>query len=195
MIDMSDVVADEELAAPKPFVILRASSQWTQNGLVTTTVSIPQVGPVQRASAKEVQMLPEADRVESVMAFWCLIPVLTVRGKDPATAVQGVQPQGVFPGYVYTIDPGPVGTSQPTLYKNGLFQIPGVDYTYAAGMITMTVETLDTDTLYLTYVTNTAGAAVSDVIQYELEQYRVLSSKHYPGSGFWRALGTRLSTI
>jgi hypothetical protein len=195
MINMSDVVADAELMAPKPFLILRRTGQWTQNGFtVATTTQIQQVGPVQRAGDKELEEIPEADRVRAVMAFWCVVPVFITYGKAPSTAVQGVTPQGAYPGTIYTVDPPP-DILQGALYKNGIFQTVGIDYTYANGVITMLWPTMATDRLYFTWVNPTTGAGFSDVIQYEREQYRILGVKHYPGSGYWRAMGTRLSTI
>lgn len=195
MIDMSDVVADADMMAPKPFAIMRSVGQWTQNGFVSTTSQILQVGPVQRATDKEAQALPEADRVGGVMAFWCLVPIYTTRGDQAETSAQGVTPQGVYPGTEYTVDPTLVGGTQPSLYKNGLFQTPGIDYTYTNGVITMLYTTDAIDRLYLMWTDTQAGDAASDIIQYAKEQYRILHVRHYPGSGFWKALGTRLSTI
>ncbi len=195
MINMSDVVGDLELAAPQPYTILRSTGQWTRDGFVSTTVSILQAGPVQRAGDKEVQMLPEADRVGALMVFWSQQPIFTTRGKIEETAMQGVVPQGAYPGTAYAVYATVPAGAQVALYKNGLFQMPGVDYTYAGNTITMTMPTGASDSLYLTWNDATAGAAESDILQYQREQYRVLAVRHYPGSGYWRAVGTRLSTI
>jgi hypothetical protein len=70
-----------------------------------------------------------------------------------------------------------------------------VDYTYVNGVITMLYATGETDRLYFMWTNVQDGAGFSDILQYEREQYRILAVKHYPGSGFWKALGTRLSTI
>jgi hypothetical protein len=196
MLDMSSVVADAELEAPKPFLILRSAGQWTQNGFAASnTVTIQQVGPVQRAGDKELEEIPQADRVHAIMAFWCLIPIYITRGKAPTTAAQGVTPEGAYPGTVYTVDPAPPPGTQGSLYKNGIFQTLGIDYQYSSGVVTMLYTTSETDRLYYTWTNNTAGSAFSDIMQYDSEQYRVLAVKHYPGSGFYKALGTRLSTI
>ena len=196
MINMSDVVADAELMAPKPFTIMRSTGQWTQDGFTKARViTILQVGPVQRADDKSLDELPESDRVHAIMAFWCLVPIYITYGKAASADAQGVTPEGVYPGTVYTVNPAPPSGTEGSLYKNGVFQTPGVDYTYADGLVTMLYVTAGTDRLYYTWTDVQDGAGFSDILQYEREQYRVLAVKHYPGSGFWKALGTRLSTI
>lgn len=196
MIDMSSVVADAELEAPQPFTIIRSTGQWTQGGFVIgQTTTLVQVGPVQRAGDKELEEVPVADRVHAIMAFWCLIPIFLTRGKSASTTARGVTPQGEYPGTAYTVDPAPPAGMQGALYKNGVFQTPGVDYVYANGVVTVLFPTAQTDRLYFTWTNNASGTGFSDILVYAEEQYRILAVKHYPGSGFYKALGTRLSPV
>lgn len=196
MIDVSDIVSDGELMAPQPFQILRSSGQWVLGGFQSTVNSIYQVGPVQRASDKEVQMLPEADRVGGVMAFWCTIPVYVTRGTLPDFSASFQVPQGVRPTNVFILN----GTYNfGTVTLNGLLQIPGLDYVLVGGILMMNQTIISSDVLsFVSPEINAAdNPAASDLLVYPPngEQYRVLSVRHYPGSGYWKALGTRLSAI
>lgn len=194
MIVMSDVVGDLELAAPQPFQVLRSTGQWVLGGFSSSTTVIDLIGPVQRASDKEVAMLPEGDRVGGVMAFWCTTPIYTTRITAANQAASVQTPQGTLPGTVFTVSGG---ISSGVFTVNGLFQTPGIDYTLSNGVITTTYTVPSGSTLLfvgpVSGVVNDPSAA--DILVYPPngDQYRVLAVRHYPGSGYWKALGTRMS--
>jgi hypothetical protein len=195
MISVADVAADAAMAAPQPFIILRsAGGQFVLGGFQSLTTAITTVGPVQRASDKEVNMMPEADRISGIMAFWAVQPIHVTQAKAPNTSTQGQAPQGAYPGTVYTLV-GAINPSGISLLLNGLLLIPGKDYALAGNTITLIGwATQATDKLYCTQDINAAnGLAASDILVYQGEQYRVLAVRHYPGSGYWKALGTRMS--
>lgn len=195
MILADDVVEDSDMVAPQPFQVLRSSGAFVAGGFTSTTTTLLRTGPVQRASDKEVNMLPEADRVGGVMAFWSTEPIYVTSGKRPVPAVLGQTPAGAVPGTVYTL---PTAVPTGSLYLNGLLQLPGADYTLVGNVLTLNVATAPNAVLYFTTpITDADGPAESDILVYPPngEQYRVLASRHFPGSGFWKALGTRLSAI
>jgi hypothetical protein len=193
VISVQEVVVDPDMIAPQPYTILRSVGTFVTGGFQSVTTPLQTFGPVQQASNKEIQMLSEADRVGAIRSFWCTFAIYVTRGYAPAPSTHGEVPQGVTPGTVYTLSQAPpneVGA----LYRNGLFQTPDVDYTISGATLTLNVGTAPTDKLYFTWpVTANVQAAASDIIQFEGEQYRVLQVYRDPGSGYFKALGTRLA--
>lgn len=191
MISVEEVVVDPDMIAPLPFTILRSVGQWVQGGFQSTTTPIAQFGPVQQATPKELQMLPEADRVGSMRSFWTTIPVYTTRASVPLLGDVVQQLVGTLPGTVFTL-----GTlySSGSLYINGLLQRPGLDYTLVGNTITLNAPAQTGDLLYFSSpLSANVGVAASDIIMFESEQYRILSIYRVPGSGYWKAIGTRLA--
>lgn len=197
MINVSDIVADADLAAPQPFGILRSSGQWVLGKYQSVISTISAVGPVQRAGDKEVLMLPEADRVGAVMAFWWTEPIYETNANRPVLVATGQIPQGTIPGTVYTLTNNAPGT----LTLNGITLFLNLDYTLdsTGTIITLHNPTSLNDELYYDQQTVKTvigqGSGESDILVYPADsglQYRVLAVRHYPGSGYWRALGTRM---
>ena len=196
MLEMTDIVADSDMVAPQPFTILRSAGQFVAGSFQSSTTPIQAIGPVQRASSKEITMLQEADLVGAVMAFWWTQRIYVTRGKAPLPSLQGVTPAGAIPGSVYTLSPAPPAGANGELTKNGLLLLPGINYQLSADgtTVTLTNSTVLDDVLYFRWPTvSLTGPAASDILVYEEAQYRVLQVKHYPGSGYWKALSTRLS--
>lgn len=193
MIDVSEVVVDTDMIAPQPFTILRSQGAWVAGGFQSTTFPLTQFGPVQQATNKEIMMLPEADRVGAIRSFWATVPIYVTRGTAAVPSTHGEVPSGTIPGTAYALSAAPPGESG-VFYVNGVQQTPGVDYTLAGAAITTLVPTPALAKLYFTWpITAQVGAAASDIIQYGAEQYRVISVFRVPGSGYWKALGSRLN--
>ena len=191
MINVQDVASDWELQPPEPFTILRSTGKFVNGGFESDTFPITMFGPVQQASNKEISVLPEADRVGSVRAFWATIPIYVTHGYAPVPSTHGEVPMGAVPGTVYTLSAAPpngVGT----LYVSGLALTPGVDYVLNNLTITLTQPTT-TQAPYFTWpVTVNAQAGASDILQYAGFNYRVLQTYLDSGSGYYKALGTRM---
>lgn len=195
MISVQEVVNDTDMIAPEPFTILRSTGQFVAGGFQSTTQPIQLWGPVQQASNKEIMMLPEADRVGSVRAFWSRIPVYLTRGTAPAPSTHGETPVGTVPGSTFTLSAAPPG-GVGVFYVNGVFQTPGVDYVLSGMVIVTTVPVPPGAVLYFAWpVTVQAQDAASDIIVYPPngERFRVLARYFDPGSGYWKALGTRMN--
>jgi len=193
MIDVSDIVADSDMQAPQPYTILRSAMQYVAGGVTEDAIiSIVVRGPVQQASNKELQMLPAADRVGSIRSFWCLQPVYLTRSSGPAPSVHGEVPSGTRPGTVYTLSAPPPGAVL-MLYKNGLLLVPVTDYMLNGNTITLTVAVQPLDKLWAQWpATANVLSGFSDILQYENTQYRVMQVYRVPGSGYWKALATRM---
>ena len=196
MISVAEVITDPDMIAPEPFTVLRSTGSWVAGGFQSNTTSIPMWGPVHQASEKEINMVPEADRIGEMRSFWSLVPIFVTRGYAPVLTTHGEVPQGSVPGYIYTLSatPAPGGS----LYVNGLLQTPGIGADYTIDGVTITLAVLSPVDAYLYYtwpVISRAGqgAAASDIIQYETDQYKVMHVYRTPGSGYWRAIGTRLA--
>ena len=194
MISMSDVVSDGDLAAPKPFQVLRSTGTWASGGFVSTiTETLELTGPVQQATDREVAMLPEGDRVGQVMSFWATLPLYTTRGKLPSPTLHAETPKGTVPGTLFTLSQAPPG--QIALYLNGEFLTPdGVDYAQSGMSVVMNSAVNLADKLLAQWpvISNTDPAA-ADILVYGGEKYRLLDVKHDPGCGYWKALATRMS--
>lgn len=190
MISVFEVVVDPDMIAPKPYTILRSTGHYVLGGFESTVTPIPTFGPVQQASNKEIQMLPEADRVSEVRSFWNTQPIYTTRGYAAVPGVYGEAPQGGGLSYALSLAP-PSGSAD--VYANGLLLRPnGVDYTLTG--TTLTFTTVPTAPLYATWQTtvNVAPSA-SDQIQYEESVYRVMNVYLDPGSGYWKAVAVGMA--
>ncbi len=194
MISVQEVITDPDIAAPQPYLVLRSAGQWTSGGFQSTIMQTLQMfGPVQQASNKEIQMLPEADRISSIRSFWSTQPFYVTRGYASVPSVHGETPAGAIPGTVYTLSSAPP-TDSAEVYLNGLLQPPGVNYTISGATLTFTVVTPTGASLWAQWpVMAQVGVAASDILQYGDEQYRVLQVYHDAGCGYWKALATRLS--
>ena len=193
MISVQEVITDPDMAAPEPYQILRSAGTYVAGGFQSIITTIPCFGPVQQASNKEIQMLPEADRIGSIMAFWNTQPIYTTRGTAAVPSVQGEVPSGAVPGTTYTLSLVPPGEVI-DLYMNGLLLTPGVDYTLSENTIAFASPTPSVTKLWAQWnVTANVQAAASDILVYDDIQYRVLQVYHDAGCGYYKALGTRMS--
>ncbi len=191
MINVQEVILDPDMLPDQPFTILRSQGQFVKAGFQSTTTEIQLWGPVQQASNKEISMLPEADRVGGIRAFWSRIPVYLTRGTAPAPATHSEAPQGAIPGSSFTLSDAPPG-GVGSFYINGVFQTPGVDYTLTGVALVTTVPVpANAALLFIWPVTVNAQQAASDIIVWGGERFRVLSRYYDPGSGYFKALGTR----
>jgi len=86
------------------------------------------------------------------------------------TAIHGEIPVGTVPGTVYALSGAPPGGSLQSLTVNGVFQVPGVDYTLVGNQITFAVATPGGAKLYVTWpvqqqtftsVSPVSGAAIA----------------------------------
>ena len=138
-------------------------------------------------------MLPESDRISAVMAFHSTVPIQMTSATQSVPASHGEVPAPVTPGSVYQLSAAPPG-DQGTLLVNGLFMTEGFDYTLIGQVIVLLGATDPDASLYFTWIAEARqGASASDILVYDNEQYRVLSCWNDPGSGYWRALGTRMA--
>ena len=193
MINVQEVILDTDMLPPEPYVILRSVGQFIAGQFQSVTTPIQQFGPVQQASNKEIAMLPEADRVGSIRAFWSPIPIYLTRGTSPVPSVYGETPGGTVPGAEFALSQQPP-TANVTVYVSGLLMTPDVDYTLSGVTLTLAVPAAVAPWVQWP-ITARVQQAASDIIEYPPggEQFRVLSRYFDPGSGFWKALGTRMN--
>jgi hypothetical protein len=176
------------MIAPQPFTIFRSTDTYVLGGVQSTTTPIQAFGPVQQASVKEIQMLPEADRVEGVRSFWWTQPLYVTRGAAPVPATHGEVPVAVS-STEYTLSDVPPEDSA-VVYADGLLLIPDAEYVLTGAALTfITAPTAP----YVTWpFTALVGQSASDILQYQTEQYRVISVYKDPGGGYHKALARRM---
>lgn len=189
MISVAEVIQDQDMIAPRAYVILRSTGTFILGGFQSVVTPISVFGPVHQASDKEIQMLPEADRIGEIRSFWSTSPFYLTRGYAPVPTTYGEVPQGSGSVYVLSTPPPPGSAS---VYVGGLLLRPdGVDYTLAG--TTLTFSFAPSGRVYVTWtVTVDVATDASDQIQYEDDIYRVLSV-YSEGGGYWKCLGTRLA--
>lgn len=70
MINVSDIVADPDFA--QPFVVTRDSGGTMVLGIWQAAVSTLNLyGVIEPATPEELNQIPEGDRVNGIVAFWC----------------------------------------------------------------------------------------------------------------------------
>lgn len=190
MISVAEVVTDPDMTAPQPFTILRSTGHFVPGGFESVTTPISMFGPVQQASDKELQMLPDADRVGEVRSFWCTQPIYVTRGYAPVPGTHGEQLP--IAGLVYLLSAAPPDASALVYVGGKLLQPNGIDYTIVG--LTLTFNQQPVGSIYVTWqVTVSAATNASDQMQYESDIYRVLQVYRDPGGGYWKCLATRLA--
>ena len=193
MISVQEVILDTDMLPPEPYVILRSTGQFIAGSFQSVVTKIQQFGPVQQASLKEIAMLPEADRVGSIRSFWSPIPIYLTRGTAPVPSIYGETPAGTAPGTTFTLSQQPP-TVNITVYVGGLLMTPNVDYTLSG--VTITLVTPAAVAPWVQWpITARVQQAASDIIEYPPggEQFRILQRYYDSGSGYWKALGTRMA--
>ncbi len=191
MIEVQDIVADADMISPEPWTILRSVATFGWGGVQTSITSIPATGPVRVASNREIQMLPEADRVGSIRAFYSALPLYVTRGTQPVPVPYYATITGAIPGTVYTLSSIPPAEAL-QLTKNGLILVSGVDYALNGAQVTLMVPTVSGNVLTASWIVRGTQDGLSDVIDYNNEQYRILQVYRTQGSGYWKAIATRM---
>jgi hypothetical protein len=186
MISVEEVITDPDMIAPRNYTILRSQGQFVAGGFQSTVTPIPMFGPVQQSSLKEIDMIPEADRVGAMRSFWSTCPLYVTRGQAPVPGTHGEVPAGS--GTAYTLSSAPPNGAA-NVYVDGL-QVQ--NYTIIGTALTL--NDAPVASLYVTWeVTVMVGQSASDILQYGDEQYRVLQVYFDPGGGYHKAIATRMA--
>jgi hypothetical protein len=193
MINVGEVILDTDMLPPEPYTILRSTGQFIAGQFQSVTTPITQFGPVQQPSNREISMLPEADRVGSIRAFWSPRPIYVTRGTAPVPSVYGETPAGGLPGVLFTLSQIPP-TSNVSVYVGGLLLKPGADYILSGVSLTLTTPAATAPWVQWP-VTARVQQTASDIIEYPpgREQYRVMQVYRDPGSGYYKALANRMN--
>lgn len=75
LIDVSDIVNDPMFA--QTFSILRSSGTWVKGDWENIETAIQSYGAMQPATDRELQMLPEGDRISGALSVWSSAPLYT----------------------------------------------------------------------------------------------------------------------
>lgn len=77
MIDVSEVVLDPDFA--ENFVIKRSSGSYQLDGWVDVITTVPMYGAIQPSSSKDLDQVPEGDRIKGAITVWSTQPIYTTR--------------------------------------------------------------------------------------------------------------------
>lgn len=85
MIDMSRFVVDSRFA--QTFIVSRKSGTWNTDGdFIESSTEIPMIGTISIASAKQIEFIPEGDRVGGEIAIHTIDKLLASRNNDDGTS-------------------------------------------------------------------------------------------------------------
>lgn len=82
LIQVSEVVNDPDLA--QPFTILRSVGSWLNGVWQSTQTSIQSYGVIADPSDRELEMIPEGDRVKGAKVFWSSTPIYGTHATEGA---------------------------------------------------------------------------------------------------------------
>lgn len=189
MISVQEVVQDPDMIAPQPYTILRSVDTFVLGGVQSVTTPIYVFGPVQQASDKEINTLPEADRIGGARSFWNVQQIYTTRGAGPVPGVHGESPTGF--GATYALSTAPPN-QQANVYANGLL-LPQSAYSISGTVLTF--GSAPASPLYVTWeITVMAEQSASDILVYEGFRHRVVKVYFDPGGGYFKAVATRMQS-
>jgi hypothetical protein len=95
VIDVSEVITDPDFA--QPFSILRTTGSFGEGGWIpNASTSIPTYGVITVANEKELDQIPEGDRIKGAMIFHTVTEIRT-------TNVGGISDQIEWNGDLYKI--------------------------------------------------------------------------------------------
>ena len=81
MIDLSSVVTDPRFA--QTFTVTRSIGVWKPNGeFAVTPINFDLTGTISIASAKQIEFIPEGDRVGGEISIHCVKELYTSRNND-----------------------------------------------------------------------------------------------------------------
>ena len=68
MINIAEMMSDPDFA--QEYSGIRTTGTWVNGKFVTSSVNVYFYGPITAANVKDIQMLPEGDRVSGLMVFY-----------------------------------------------------------------------------------------------------------------------------
>jgi len=80
MIDVADIINDPDYA--KDYTILRSNGFFDEGGFTETITEIPDYSAVLPTNTKDLEQVPEADRISGSMTFYSSIPLFVTRNND-----------------------------------------------------------------------------------------------------------------
>lgn len=77
MIDLSSVVTDPRFA--KPFPVYRKTGEWIKGRFEQVETEVKMIGTISIASAKQIEFIPEGDRIGGEISIHCAKELFTSR--------------------------------------------------------------------------------------------------------------------
>lgn len=89
MLNISELINDPDFAQPTGFTVTRSTGAWVAGVFTVTTEQLAYTGTIIPATTKEIEMLPEADRVHGAVSVWTLAPLYVTRLDNTNTGEDG----------------------------------------------------------------------------------------------------------
>lgn len=87
MIDLSRVITDPRIAQKQPFTVWRKSTTWQGGRPTSTELPVSIDGIITPASARDIQQVPEGDRVGGEITILTIQPIYITRaGNEQGTS-------------------------------------------------------------------------------------------------------------
>jgi hypothetical protein len=80
MIDVSDILSDPDLA--QPFTIKRSRGEFAAGGYTQTTTTVQSFGVIIVAQGRELEQVPEGDRVKGAIVVYSAKPLYLTHGDN-----------------------------------------------------------------------------------------------------------------
>ena len=97
MIDVSEIINDPDFC--QSFTVYRDSGSWIEGRWVSSTSTLSMSGVISVASAKELNQVPEGDRVEGAIVIHTTDQIYATRAASPA----GISDKIEWNGELYKI--------------------------------------------------------------------------------------------
>lgn len=101
MIDLSFVVTDPRFA--KPFTVYRKTGEWVKGRFEQIEKEIEMIGTISIASAKQIEFIPEGDRIGGEIAIHCAKELYTSRNAPKDSNDSGTADEVLWHGERYKI--------------------------------------------------------------------------------------------
>lgn len=101
MINVADIVNDP--FAAQNFTIIRSTGAWVAGVWTNTPTNVPAYGSIQVANAKDLEIVPEADRVGGEIKIYCTQPIYQTRVDDASSGTSGLSDIILWQGDQYRV--------------------------------------------------------------------------------------------
>jgi len=90
MLDVSRVVLSPFAAQPVPFTVTRKTGAWVLGNFVSSSETLPMSGSIQPLNSRDLEQVPEGDRVTGMIKIYTTEPLYTTQEDDTVSGEDGM---------------------------------------------------------------------------------------------------------